>query len=194
MSSQDSGVAGPISKVGFVGLGIMGQPMARNLLKAGFSLVVHSRTRASVDALAALGAAAAASPAEVARATDLVVTMVPDSSDVELVAAGPGGVFEGAHPGLVVADMSTISPATARRLSLPSRLASSSASCLGTSRPFRSPASPDPSCPWSTRSCSSTRPRARRLRRPSSRSSRTRASPRGRTSTSTPPTSRSPTS
>lgn len=116
MSSQDSGAAGPVSKVGFVGLGIMGQPMARNLLKAGFSLVVHSRTRASVDALVAAGATAAASPADVARATDLVVTMVPDSSDVELVASGPGGVFEGAHPGLIVADMSTISPATTRDL------------------------------------------------------------------------------
>lgn len=116
MSSQGSGAAAPISRVGFVGLGIMGQPMVRNLLKAGFSLVVHSRTRTSVDAMVALGATAAASPADVARTTEIVVTMVPDSSDVELVAAGPGGVFDGAHPGLIVADMSTISPAVTRDL------------------------------------------------------------------------------
>lgn len=115
MSSQ-SGVATAITKVGFVGLGIMGQPMARNLLKAGFSLVVHSRTRASADALAALGATVAASAADVARATEIVITMVPDSKDVELVASGPDGVFAGAHPGLIVADMSTISPATTRDL------------------------------------------------------------------------------
>lgn len=116
MSSQGSGGSAPISRVGFVGLGIMGQPMVRNLIKAGFSLVVHSRTRAAVDAMVALGATAAASRAEVARATEIVITMVPDSSDVETVACGPGGVLEGAHPGLIVADMSTISPAVTRDL------------------------------------------------------------------------------
>jgi 3-hydroxyisobutyrate dehydrogenase len=115
MSSQ-SGAATAITKVGFVGLGIMGQPMARNLLKAGFSLVVHSRTRASADALAALGATVATSAADVARATEIVITMVPDSKDVELVASGRDGVFAGAHPGLIVADMSTIAPATTRDL------------------------------------------------------------------------------
>ncbi|MCC7007975.1 MAG: NAD(P)-dependent oxidoreductase [Acidobacteria bacterium] len=105
-----------IANVGFIGLGIMGGPMARNLIKAGFSLVVHSRTRASAEALAPLGATLAGSPAEVARRADMVVTMVPDSPDVELVADGPDGIFTGARPGLIVADMSTISPAVTRDL------------------------------------------------------------------------------
>ena len=106
----------PVSRVGFIGLGIMGRPMARNLLKAGFSLAVHSRTRASVDALAADGAAPAGSAAEVAAASEVVITMLPDSADVELVARGPHGIFEGAASGLVIADMSTIAPAATRRL------------------------------------------------------------------------------
>jgi 3-hydroxyisobutyrate dehydrogenase-like beta-hydroxyacid dehydrogenase len=94
----------------------MGQPMARNLIKAGFRLTVHSRRASSADALRELGAASAANPAEVAAATDLVITMVPDSSDVELVATGPSGLLAGARPGLVIADMSTISPAVTRSL------------------------------------------------------------------------------
>jgi 3-hydroxyisobutyrate dehydrogenase len=107
---------GPITRVGFVGLGIMGRPMAANLLKAGFALTVHSRTAASVEAVAALGATPAPSAAAVAAAVEMVILMLPDSSDVEAVAAGPGGVFEGAAPGLIVADMSTISPAVTRTL------------------------------------------------------------------------------
>jgi 3-hydroxyisobutyrate dehydrogenase len=103
--------------IGFIGLGLMGKPMAKNLLKAGFELTVHSRTAASVDPLRDLGATAASSAADVARACEMVITMVPDSSDVELVAAGPDGLFAGARPGLVIADMSTISPAVTRRLS-----------------------------------------------------------------------------
>ena len=94
----------------------MGRPMARNLLKGGFDVTVHSRTRAKVEELEGLGAHAGASPADVASRTELVVTIVPDSPDVEQVAEGPGGVFEGAHPGLIVADMSTISPSVTRRL------------------------------------------------------------------------------
>jgi 2-hydroxy-3-oxopropionate reductase len=94
----------------------MGRPMAKNLLKAGFTVTVHSRTRAKVDELVQAGARAAGSPAEVASNCEVVVTMVPDSPDVESVAAGPGGLFEGASPGLVIADMSTISPAVTRRL------------------------------------------------------------------------------
>jgi 3-hydroxyisobutyrate dehydrogenase-like beta-hydroxyacid dehydrogenase len=90
--------------------------MVRNLLKAGFDVTVNSRTTASVDAMVELGAKRAASPAEVARATEMVITMVPDSADVEMVATGPNGVFTGAGAGLIVADMSTISPAVTRSL------------------------------------------------------------------------------
>src|SRR5690349_18536672 len=100
-----------IQRVGLVGLGIMGRPMARNLLKAGFEVTVHSRTRAKVEALQQAVAQAVASPADVASKSELVVTIVPDSADVEQVATGPDGVLRGARSGLIVADMSTISPA-----------------------------------------------------------------------------------
>ncbi len=102
--------------VGFIGLGLMGKPMALNLLKAGYSLTVHSRSRGPVDALVAAGAAAADSPAAVARASDIVITMVPDTADVELVLTGPDGVLEGLRPRAVVIDMSSISPVATRRL------------------------------------------------------------------------------
>jgi 3-hydroxyisobutyrate dehydrogenase len=105
-----------IRKVGLVGLGIMGRPMARNLLKAGFDVTVYSRTSASVDALVADGAHRAASPADVAARSELVVTIVTDSPDVEAVALGPNGLLEHPRAGLVVVDMSTISPAVTRRL------------------------------------------------------------------------------
>src|SRR5512146_1580783 len=101
---------------GFIGLGVMGRPMARNLLKAGFPLVVHSRTQSTVDEIVAAGASAASSPAEVAARSDIVITMLPDSPDVRLVLAGPGGVFEQLRPGMVIVDMSTISPAVAQEL------------------------------------------------------------------------------
>ncbi len=103
-------------RIGFIGLGVMGRPMARNLLKAGFQLVVHSRTRTSVDDLVVAGAEAAASPAEVAGRSDIVITMLPDSPDVRLVVAGPRGVFETLRPGMIIVDMSTISPGVARDL------------------------------------------------------------------------------
>jgi 3-hydroxyisobutyrate dehydrogenase len=90
--------------------------MAGNLLKAGFDLTVFSRTRASGDVLVSSGAKAATSAAEVAGVSEMVITMVPDSSDVEAVASGKGGLFEGAAPGLVIADMSTIAPAVTRAL------------------------------------------------------------------------------
>jgi 3-hydroxyisobutyrate dehydrogenase len=106
----------PIKKVGLVGLGIMGRPMAKNLLKAGFEVTVHSRTKAKVEELEQAGARAGKNPADVAARSEMVITMVPDSADVEQVAAGPGGVLEGARPGLIVADMSTISPAVTRSL------------------------------------------------------------------------------
>jgi 2-hydroxy-3-oxopropionate reductase len=103
--------------VGFIGLGLMGRPMALNLRKAGFPLVVHSRSQAPVDSLAAAGAQVAVSPAAVAREATVVITMLPDSPDVERVLAGPDGVFQGLRPGSVVVDMSSISPVATRRLS-----------------------------------------------------------------------------
>jgi 3-hydroxyisobutyrate dehydrogenase len=95
--------------VGFVGLGTMGAPMARNLLNAGFGLTVHNRTRAKEEPLAAAGAQRAATPAEAATDANVVVTMVSDTPDVEAVLLGPEGVIRGAGQGTVVVDMSTIS-------------------------------------------------------------------------------------
>ncbi len=103
-------------KVGYIGLGLMGKPMARNILKAGFPLVVHNRSKPAVDALAAEGATPAWTPAEVARQVDIVLTNLPDSPDVELVALGKDGIIEGAHEGLIFIDNSTIKPATARKI------------------------------------------------------------------------------
>jgi 2-hydroxy-3-oxopropionate reductase len=102
--------------VGFIGLGLMGRPMAKNLLKAGYPLVAHSRSQAPVDDLVAAGARAASAPAEVARQATRIITMVPDSPDVERVLEGPDGVFTAMQPGTIVIDMSSISPETARRL------------------------------------------------------------------------------
>jgi 2-hydroxy-3-oxopropionate reductase len=102
--------------VGFIGLGVMGKPMAKNLIKAGHRLVVHSRTQASVDEVAAAGATAAASPADVARQATLVITMLPDTPDVELVLTGPNGVLSALQSGAIVADMSSISPIATQRL------------------------------------------------------------------------------
>src|SRR6266571_2793035 len=87
--------------IGFIGLGIMGKPMARNLLKAGYSLIVHNRSRASVDELSKEGAQTAASSQEVAARSEVVITMLPDSPDVELVYIGEQGVFAGAKPSAV---------------------------------------------------------------------------------------------
>ncbi|GFK92850.1 2-hydroxy-3-oxopropionate reductase [Fundidesulfovibrio magnetotacticus] len=103
-------------RVGFIGLGIMGKPMAKNILKGGFPLTVTSRTRSAVDELAAAGAKAAATPAEVAAASDVVITMLPNSPEVRQVVLGPGGVAEGAAPGLVLADMSSIAPLAVREI------------------------------------------------------------------------------
>ncbi len=103
-------------RVGFIGLGLMGRPMALNLLKAGYPLVVHSRSRGPVDVLVAAGAEAADGPAGVARRCKVIITMVPDSPDVEQVLEGPGGVFEAMQPGTILIDMSTISPVVTRRL------------------------------------------------------------------------------
>jgi len=102
--------------IGFIGLGIMGRPMARNLLKAGYSLVVHSRSRGPVDEIVKAGATAADSPKDVAAQCDVLITMLPNSPDVEQVALGPGGIIEGARRGLIVADMSTISPIVSQKV------------------------------------------------------------------------------
>lgn len=103
-----------IKRVGFVGLGIMGAPMAANLLKAGFPLIVWNRTPSRMVPLVALGAAAADSPAAVAAASDVTLSCVTNSPDVEAIALGPGGIAEGAAPGSTYIDCSTIAPETAR--------------------------------------------------------------------------------
>ena len=103
-------------KVGYIGLGLMGKPMARNILKAGFPVVVHNRSRAAVKELVAEGAIEAHSPKEVAAQVDVVFTNLPDSPDVELIALGPDGVIEGAKEGMIFVDNSTIKPATARTI------------------------------------------------------------------------------
>ena len=102
--------------IGFVGLGLMGKAMAQNILRAGYSLVVHNRSQAPVQALVAEGARAAQSPAELAAQVDMVFSSLPDSPDVELVALGKNGIIQGAHPGLIYVDHSTIKPATARHV------------------------------------------------------------------------------
>jgi 2-hydroxy-3-oxopropionate reductase len=102
--------------VGYIGLGIMGKSMARNILKAGFPLVVHNRSRGAVNELVGEGAVEAHSPKEVASQVDVVFTNLPDSPDVELVALGSDGVIEGSRSGLIFVDNSTIKPATARKI------------------------------------------------------------------------------
>jgi 2-hydroxy-3-oxopropionate reductase len=102
--------------IGFIGLGIMGRPMARNLLKAGYPLVVHSRSRGPVDEIAKAGAKVGTSPRDVASQSDVLITMLPNSPDVEQVVLGREGVIEGARPGLVLLDMSTISPLVSQKI------------------------------------------------------------------------------
>jgi 2-hydroxy-3-oxopropionate reductase len=105
-----------MERIGFIGLGIMGKPMARNLIKAGYHLVLHNRSREAIKELASEGAMPASSPKEVAGNSDVVITMLPDSPDVEEVILGPQGVIEGGLPGMLFIDMSTIAPATARKV------------------------------------------------------------------------------
>lgn len=102
--------------VGLIGLGIMGRPMGRNLIKAGYRLTVHNRSRGPVDEMVAEGATAADSPRAVAAQTDVVITMLPDSPDVEAVLRGPDGVLAGVRPGSTIIDMSTIAPLVAQAL------------------------------------------------------------------------------
>jgi 2-hydroxy-3-oxopropionate reductase len=103
-------------RIGFIGLGIMGKPMARNLLSAGFPVTVHSRSPAPVDELVEAGASRADGPAAVAAASDVTITMLPDTADVELVLTGTGGVIEGATGGSLVIDMSSIDPEPTRSI------------------------------------------------------------------------------
>lgn len=105
-----------MSSVGFIGLGVMGRPMAVNLLRAGHDLVVYNRSAAAVKALVEYGARPADGPAAVAAATDTVITCLPDSPDVEAVMLGDGGVVSAARSEALLIDMSTVSPDTARRL------------------------------------------------------------------------------
>lgn len=104
-------------RVGYIGLGLMGKSMAKNILKAGFSLTVHNRSQAAVKELLNEGANGASSPGEVAENSDIVFTNLPDSPDVEKVALGVGGVIEGCREGMIFIDNSTIKPETARKIS-----------------------------------------------------------------------------
>ncbi len=105
-----------MARVGYIGLGLMGSGIARNLMKAGHTLVVHNRSRAIVDQFVSEGATAATSPREVAGQVDFVFTNLPDSPDVEQVMLGAGGIREGAHAGLIAIDNSTIKPESARTI------------------------------------------------------------------------------
>jgi len=103
-------------RIGLIGLGIMGKPIARNLLKAGYSLTVYSRGRSTVEALMADGAAGARSSQEVAERSDVVITMVTDTPDVRQVILGDNGVLTGMRAGGIIIDMSTVSPSATREI------------------------------------------------------------------------------
>lgn len=103
-------------KIGFIGLGIMGKPMAKNLIKAGYQLLVNDFNKASVEELKALGAEVCSSNKEIAEKSDVVITMLPNSPHVKEVALGEGGLVEGAHAGLTLIDMSSIAPLASREI------------------------------------------------------------------------------
>ncbi len=105
-----------MSNIGFIGLGIMGRPMAKNLLKAGHKLVVYDIVQSSVDDVASNGAVRGESSSDVASKSDIVITMLPDGPDVEAAMFGPGGVLQGAREGSIVVDMSSISPTVAQKV------------------------------------------------------------------------------
>jgi len=115
-------------KVGYIGLGLMGKSMARNILKAGFPLIVHNRSQAAVNELQGEGAQAASSPAEVTSKVDVVITNLPDSPDVEQVTLGRNGIIETAKDGQIFIDNSTIKPASARLIA--DKLGEMGVSCL----------------------------------------------------------------
>jgi 2-hydroxy-3-oxopropionate reductase len=103
-------------KIGFIGLGIMGKPMSRNLLKAGHEVVVCDVNRGAVEELVAAGAQSAATPRAIAHQVELVITMLPNSPEVRQVVLGADGILEGARAGLIVADMSSIAPLASREV------------------------------------------------------------------------------
>jgi 2-hydroxy-3-oxopropionate reductase len=103
-------------RIGLIGLGLMGNPMGHNLLKAGYELTVYNRTMSKTVELAAAGAGVASSPADCARDVDVVISCVSDSPDVEAIALGPHGIIESVRPGMLYIDMSTIAPAVSRRI------------------------------------------------------------------------------
>lgn len=103
-------------KIGFIGLGIMGKPMCRNLLKAGYELVVCDVFQTAVDEIVAAGAKAAATPKEIAEQVDIVITMLPNSPQVKQVVLGVNGVIEGGRPGTILMDMSSIAPLVSREV------------------------------------------------------------------------------
>lgn len=105
-----------MEKIGFIGLGVMGKAMARNLLRAGFPLTVYDLVAAPVEELAAEGADKGASPREVARRSDVIITMVTDSAAVEAAVLGKDGILEGIRPGCVLVDMSSVEPRLSRKL------------------------------------------------------------------------------
>jgi len=105
-----------MQRIGFIGLGAMGKPMTQNLMKAGYPVQVLTRTRSRVEDLLAGGAVWCNTPKEIAQKSDVVSTMLPDTPDVEQVVAGKNGVFDGIRPGMLIIDMSTISPIAVRKL------------------------------------------------------------------------------
>ncbi|MGD0645677.1 MAG: NAD(P)-dependent oxidoreductase [Candidatus Bathyarchaeia archaeon] len=106
-----------LKRLGFIGLGTMGSLMCKNLLKAGYSIVVWNRTPSKVEGIVSFGAKVAATPEEVAKRSDIVIIMVDDAADVDAVVTCPHGVIEGAGPNLIVVDMSSTSPVAARHIS-----------------------------------------------------------------------------
>ena len=107
-----------VEQIGFIGLGIMGKPMARNLMTAGYEVTVYDIVGEAVEELATDGAKTASSSAEVASVTDTIITMLPDSADSEKVILGPGGVLDGARSGSIIIDMSSIAPSVSQKISL----------------------------------------------------------------------------
>lgn len=103
-------------KIGFIGLGIMGKPMAKNLLKAGYSLVVYDINHEAVQEVAALGAAIGSSPKNVAEQSEIILTMLPNSPHVKAAILGTNGVLEGAKPGSIIVDMSSIAPGASQEV------------------------------------------------------------------------------
>ena len=105
-----------LKQIGFIGLGIMGKPIAKNLIKAGFELQVHSRSNGPVKELVALGAKETGTPAECAKNMDAVITMLPDGPDSESVILGENGVLDSAKKGAIIIDMSSIAPAISQKI------------------------------------------------------------------------------